>query len=174
MKDNRFKNASGVFFTKELFFETKVGDRSNAVYTLKDYDHTVDGILYPSLSKIYLEEEDLTEYDFAEKYLGGYPHWEKLLASPMISPYIKDWRKRLDLKMRAKALNRIKKKAESPEDKESFQANKFILSGQWRTAEEKSAVGRPTKAKIKEEADRIIKEQSVFDEDYDRIMNNIN
>lgn len=174
MKDNRFKNSIGVFFTKELFFETNVGDRANAVYSLKDYDHTVDGIVYPSLGRIYLEEEDPTEYAFAEKYLGGYPHWEKLVASPMIRPYIDDWRNRLDLQLRAKAFNRIRVKASDPDDKEAFQANKFLLSNQWRGTSSKAGVGRPTKAKIKEEADRLVKEQSVYDEDFERITGAIN
>ena len=174
MKDNRFKNASGVFYTKELFFETNVGDRANAVYSLKDYDHTVNGIVYPSLGRIYLEEEDPTEYAFAEKHLGGYPHWEKLVASPMIFPHIEDWRKRLDLQLRAKAFNRIRMKAEDSTDKEAFQANKFLLSNQWRDAGGKAGVGRPTKAKIKEEADKLVKEQTNYDDDFQRIIGSMN
>jgi hypothetical protein len=55
--------------------------------------------------------------------------------------------------------------------KDAQSADRILLSGGWKTPTEKSNVGRPTKEKIKEEADRLFKEQSVFDEDFERIMN---
>lgn len=167
--DRSFKNDFGVHFIKALFIEWDA-DRNTAIYTLSDKDRTIDGRFYPSLGKLYLEMEDPTEYIFSCSYLDGYVHWKKLCNSGIVSPFIKEWREQLELKIRAQALNNVRKKAENSQDKESFQANKFLLSGQWKTPEEKAKVGRPSKATIRAEADKLVKEQSVFDEDFERIM----
>lgn len=169
----RFKNTNGFHLLKPIFYELDDAEHLQTIYTLKEYDHEVNGIIYPSLRRLYVECEDPTEYEFACLHLDGWVHWKKLSAAVFFQPYLKEWREELEVRLRAKALNRIKVRAAS-NDKDSMQADKILLSGGWKTPEEKTQVGRPTKAKIAEEADKLFKEKSVFDEDYERIMGTAN
>lgn len=168
---NKFKNVMGMYLTKALFFEENTTDRDQVIYTLKDEDHTVGDKVYPSLRKLFVEAEDPTEYNFACEYLGGWAHWKQLSSASFFKPHIKEWREELEIRMRAKALNHIRVKANTKEDKESFSANKFLVQGQWKSQEEKEKVGRPTKQKIKEEADLLFKAKTEIDDDFERIMN---
>lgn len=166
--ENKFKNAIGAHLLKPIFFEYDNSDHLYSVYTLKDYDHTVDGVTYPSLRKLYVEMEDPTEYEFAVKHLDGWVHWKKLTESSFFQSYLKEWREELEVRMRAKALNRIKARAVE-DGKDSFAADKILLAGGWKASEEKSKVGRPTKDKIKEEANKLFMESNEFDEDFKRL-----
>ena len=165
--ENKFKNAIGAHLLKPIFFEYDNSEHLYSVYTLKDYDHTVDGITYPSLRKLYVEMEDPTEYEFAVKHLDGWVHWKKLTESSFFQQYLKEWREELEVRMRAKALNRIKTRA-TGDTKDSFAADKILLAGGWKT-QSTEKVGRPTKDKIKEEANKLFMESSEFDEDFKRL-----
>ena len=164
---NKFKNAIGAHLLKPIFFEYDNSEHLYSVYTLKDYDHTVDGVTYPSLRKLYVEMEDPTEYEFAVKHLDGWVHWKKLTESSFFQQYLKEWREELEVRMRAKALNRIKTRA-TGDTKDSFAADKILLAGGWKT-QSTEKVGRPSKDKIKEEANKLFMESSEFDEDFKRL-----
>lgn len=166
---SKFKNASGTHLLKPIFFELDEGDRPYAQFTLKNYNHTVDGRTYLSLRRLFVEMEDPTEYLFAETYLDGWEHWKKLSGASFFQSYLKEWREELEIRLRAKALLRIKKKAEEG-TKDSLQADKTLLAGGWKTEEERSR-GRPSKQKIRDEAEKLFVEKTEFDEDFERIMN---
>ena len=72
----KFKDKQGRYLTAGLFYETST-DKSTALYTLKDYDHEVNGIKYPSLKKLYLEMCDVTEYAFATEHMGSWNQWKR-------------------------------------------------------------------------------------------------
>lgn len=169
----KFKNASGTHFLKPIFYELDEVSRPNAQYSLKSYDHTVRGKVYPSLRRLFVETEDPTEFLFAEAYLDGWDHWKKLSTASFFQEYVQDWREELEVRLRAKALLRIRVRAESEGAKDGLAADKILLSGGWKPVE-RSSVGRPTKEKIKQEADKLFQERSVFDEDYERIINSLN
>jgi hypothetical protein len=168
--ENKFKNEIGAHLLKPIFFEYDNSSHSYSVYTLKDRDHTWQGVTYPSLRKLYVEMEDPTEYEFAVTYLDGWVHWKKLSESSFFQPYLKEWREELEVRMRAKALNRVKVRALS-DSKDSFAADKILLQGGWKTSEDKEKVGRPSKAKIAEEANKLFTEHSEFDKDFERLIN---
>ncbi len=169
---SKFKNNQGVHLLKPIFFELDEVGRPFAQYTLKNYDHTFEQREYKSLRRLYVELEDPTEYLFAETYLDGWEHWKKLSNSSFFQTYLKDWREELEIRLRAKALVRIKARAEA-NTKDSLQADKTLLTGGWKTEEEKTR-GRPTKAKITEEADKLFKQRSEYDEDFERITGALN
>lgn len=137
-----FKTPQGNFLLKHLFFETTLADKSTVVYTLKDQDH--EG--YPSLRRLYLEIADPTEYTFALRYMDGWAHWERLCESSWFIPYIQRWRRELEVLVRSKALVRILETGAS-NGKESFLANKFLLTGSWKPTGT-NRVGRPNKQEI--------------------------
>lgn len=165
----KFRNSSNGRYLKGLFYEMTSADKSSVSYTLKDWDHTVDGIVYPSLYRLYLEMEDLSEYDFANTHLDGWEHWEMLTSCNWFKPYADRWRKELSLKLKARALNRLKAEAASS-SKNAFLANKYLLEkGFVDTQEGKPGRGRPSKDEIKKAAAEIAILDRRIDEDYERL-----
>lgn len=158
----RFKNSQGVFFTRQLFIELSDSDRTNCLYTLRPEDYTIGGRTFPSLRRLYLEMEDESEYKFAAKYFGGWPHWQKLLNTPWFPEYLQPIRDELKTKLMAESLEQIRKKARSGD----YHANKYLYE---RGLQSDNPVGRPTKEKIKQEAEKIAAEKSTFDDDIARL-----
>lgn len=169
----KFRNATNGRYLKGLFYETTMADKSSVSYTLKDWDHTVDGIVYPSLYRLYLEKEDLTEYDFANSYLDGWEHWEMLTNCTWFKPYVSRWRKELSLKIKAKALSRLKAEAASS-SKNAFVANKYLVEKGWVDSEDKPSRGRPSKDEIKAAANEIAITDRRIADDYERILKEAN
>ena len=124
--------------TQSLFLE--IGYSDYAVYTLKEYDHQYNGKTYPSLKKLYLQEEDPTEYVFAEKHLLGWQHWKRLCENKLIAKHIDEWREELELKIRSQAVRDMQSLCAS--ENGNYSAAKFLADRGW----EKRAAGRPSKA----------------------------
>lgn len=146
---NPYRNRTNGLLLSSLFIENyKPTDTDTALYTLKDRDHTKDGRKYPSLYKLYLACEDLTEYSFAEKYLDGWDHWCKLCAAEWFKPYVQRWRTELELKIKSRALKNIQAEA-AGQTKSSFNANKWLAEKGWMDkTTEPSRRGRPSKDEI--------------------------
>lgn len=160
MKEKEFKvdkskliDVMGRMLTQGLFLEINYDDF--AIYTLKDYHHTKDGKFYPSLKVLYLEMEDPTEYEFANKYLLGWPQWKRICENKVLLRYIVEWREELELKMKAKAVREMQALVNSEQG--SFQAAKYLAEKGW----DKRQAGRPSKAEI---AKKIAIDQHVSDE----------
>ena len=124
--------------TQSLFLE--IGYTDYAVYTLKEYDYPYKGKHYPSLKKLYLAEEDPTEYSFAEKHLLGWQHWKRLCENKVIAKHIDEWREELELKIRSQAVRDMQMLCAS--ENGNYSAAKFLADRGW----EKRAAGRPSKA----------------------------
>lgn len=140
--------------TQGLFLEINYDERF-AVYTLKDYDHTYNGKVYPSLKALYLKEEDPTEYIFASKYLLGWNHWQRMCENKALAKHINEWRNELELKLRAQAVRALRDMCNS--ENGNFQAAKFLADRGW----EKRGAGRPSKAEIEK---RLAQDKVVGDE----------
>jgi hypothetical protein len=164
---SKFRNGSGQLLTTDLFFELAM-DSKKSLYTLKPFDLIVDNEkVYPSLKKLYLEEEDITEFTFAEKYVESYAHWERLLQSRRLKEHFDQWRKELLLKIKSRALKGIIR--DSVKDNK-YEANKFILTNGWVDKTENDTGkkrGRPSKEEIKNELVR----QAEIDKD---LMDDLN
>jgi len=170
MTTNKFKNEMGVLYLKALFFEQVNADKSTVVYTLKNEDHTVDGITYPSLYKLYMSVGDPTEYRFAINHLDSWDHWERLCECSWFKPYVEKWRRELDLKIKSESLARITAMSKVP-SKEQFMANRYMLEKGWVPKEEQSKAqrGRPSKAEIKEAANDLVSTHSRTLTDLERL-----
>ena len=155
-----FKNTSGGFYTKGLFFETTLADKSTVHYTLKDQDHQG----YPSLFRLYMEESDPTEYRFAETHLASWAHWQALTACTWFKPYLRDWRHALELKIKSEALAEIMSLAKAS-GRDKLAANRFLIEKGW----ESSGKGRPSKDDIRKAAMDAVDFSSQISEDYSRI-----
>lgn len=135
MDKSRFVDSAGKPLSQGLFLE--IGYTPHAVYTLKEYDHIWEGRSYPSLKKIYLEMEDVTEYEFASKHLLNWKQWQRLCDNKQVGPYIQEWRDELEYKLRSRAAKEMIEQAASG----SYQATKWILDRGWINR----GAGRPSK-----------------------------
>lgn len=146
---SRFKDKMGRYLTQSLFLEYQYNTEA-AVYTLKDDDYEYEGVVYPSLRKLYLEMMDPTEYEFATKYLWGWDQWQRLAENAQMAAYIEKWRDELEVKIRAQAVKRMLALDSN------FNAVKWAADGHWNVRR-----GRPTKAERERERkirDRVAKE----------------
>jgi len=156
-----FKNSQGVLLTKGLF------EGETQIYNLKNEDTKV-----PSLYKLYMDCEDLTEWEFAQAHLDSFEHWEMICDCNWFKPIVERWRRELALKLKAKALRRLMIEAES-DTKNSFQANRFIIEKGWAGEETKGATkrGRPSKDEIRKATVAIVQSNNRVDEDFERLFN---
>lgn len=162
-----FRASNGKFRTSDLFIEMNQSE-SPAYYTTSNQDRIVDGVVYKSLKQLYLDEEDITEFDFANKYLEGYEHWEQFVNSTRLKDMIDQWRKELVLKIKSRCLKGIIRDAVR---ENKYEANKFLITNGWvdKDHEGKKVRGRPSKEEIKQEITRQASIEKEFEEDLNRI-----
>jgi hypothetical protein len=152
-KRSELLDVQGRPLTQSLFLE--VGYNEMAVYTLKDIDWEWKGKIYPSMKRLYLIEEDPTEYTFANKYLLGWNHWQRLCNNKLTRKHIDEWRDELEMKLRSRAVQEMMAMAR----KGNAGASKWLADKGWA----KRGAGRPTTAEV----DREVKLKSVIDTEYD-------
>lgn len=138
IEKDKLQDTMGRPLTQSLFLELQYSDY--AVYTLKEDDYEYKGKVYPSLKKLYLKEEDPTEYAFATKYLLGWQHWKRLCENKAIAKHIDEWREELELKLRCQAIRDMQNLCAS--ESGNYSAAKFLADRGW----EKRGAGRPSKA----------------------------
>ena len=135
---SKMMDTGGRYLTQSMFLE--VNYEPNATFTLKDNDHEWNGVVYPSLKRLYIEFEDPTEYDFANTYLLGWKHWQKLIGNKMLLNHVQEWREELEFKLRAKGVKNMMLSAAGG----NYQASKWLVDRGW----DVRGAGRPSKAEI--------------------------
>ena len=123
---SKFKDRMGRYITQGLFIDHRY-DETHAIYTLEDEDKEYKGKVYPSLKRLYLEMEDPTEYNFANKYLYGWEHWNVLKNNKELYKEIELWEEELEVKMRAKGVMAMIEMTKGS----NFNAAKWVADGQW-------------------------------------------
>lgn len=89
--------------TVALFEETEDGRTDiKPLWSLKDW------------KEVYLDLKDPTEYLPAIHLIGDWDHWNVLVRSYAVGPYILSWREELKVKLRALAIANIVKQAQDP------------------------------------------------------------
>lgn len=159
-----------MYHTKGLFYEMSLPEDRESMgtsWTLKEDDHHADGKIYKSMKKLYIQMEDVTEYEFAQATLGSYKHWERLLESPLVRPHIEQWRKELNLKLKARAMKSIIKAA-TEDEKLSFQAMKYLADNDY-LEKKGNKRGRPSKDELKAELRKEVSANKTLQDDAARI-----
>lgn len=154
------KDSGGKPITQSLFLE--LGYSSLAIYTLKDDDYEYNGKFFYSLKKLYLEEEDPTEYIFANKYLLGIKHWLRICDNKQFTDIADEWRFELELKLRSQGIKAIIGAAKSGNQN----ASKWLSDKGW---SDRSA-GRPSKTDIEREKKIRMGMEDEFSEDLKRLQ----
>lgn len=171
---SKYKGPTGSYLLRALFFEETNADKSTVLYTLKREDHLYDGITYPSLYRLYMETDDPTEWQFANRYFHGFEHWERICECTWFKEHIAQWRKELELKLKSEALVRIKAAAKTNGSKDTLSANRFLIDKGWEPKEGQQAKrGRPTKEDIRKAASEALSEDKRISEDMSRLGINV-
>lgn len=121
------------------------------------------------LRGIYLKVGDPTEYRFAVRHFpGGWEGWKACCDSQDYIPIIREWREELAAKLASEALQRILYAAEG-ETRDALSANKYIYEAL--VGKDKSSVGRPSNDKIQREARKLLEDERIKEEAFNRIFN---
>lgn len=119
-------------------------------FTIKDYDH--DGLI--SMERVYLEHSsDPTEYTFVEDVFDGdMKHWEMMKNAQYVRKHYQKWKQKAEAKLLSDAMTKIVETAFDANNKNSFQALKYLVERKAVPAETPKR-GRPKKVKEVEEID---------------------
>ena len=144
-----FKDTMGRYVTTGFFKETAGPNKSFVAMTIEE------------ARQRFMKCDDILGIDFADKHLGGYRHWKAIQASPVMQPYVAEWKEELEIRLRSKQLKRIAVLS----DEGQFQAAKFLMDRGW----EKRAAGKPSKEEVVRETRVQSNIAKGFKEDFARI-----
>lgn len=161
---DRLRADNGNKLTRALFVETNQTNPDQILYTLSDRDHPTKG--YLSIYKAYLDMEDASEYEFATKFFGTYRHWRLLCETPWFKPYLEEMRSDLQKKLKSRALRKIILESEDPDNKNYFQANKYLADKGYLEKEQK---GRPSKSQVSSAAKEKAEEDAELNDILSRL-----
>lgn len=130
------KASNGAPITQSLFLE--LGYSDYAIYTIKDEDYEHKGKVYPSIKRLYIEMEDIGEYDFATTYFLSWNHWMRICENKQFTPTVTAWREELEIKLRSRAIKTVIAKTQS---ESGINAAKWVAERGW----SKASVGRPSR-----------------------------
>jgi len=168
---DKFRSGNGQFYTRSLFYEPwaeqahGVQEINKPLFTLYKDEMTLDGLPLISCRKTFIQVGDPTGYKWSEKYLGGWPHLQKLLEAPWFRVAYNQWRSELEAKLQSEMVEKIKDIAKSGSPA-SFQAAKYLAAYGYLPATGKR--GRPSKQEIDNELRRAVNAQASDEEDYKR------
>jgi hypothetical protein len=146
---SKFKDKMGRLLTNSLFYERRQSS-ATPMYTIYATDRVVDGVTYPSLKRLFLEERDIIGYEFANKYLYGWEHWERLQKNKDIRKLITQWKVELDLLIKSETVKAMIESANAG----SVPAQKELLKRGYLEEPEKEKAKEDKKV-VEEEADLL-------------------
>lgn len=159
-----YNNSKAVpVFTLTLEDKIKVGPVTGPEGDLAESDVPR---MYMAIKPIYMKYAyDPTEYAFVENVIGCWAHWEIILNTNKLLPYIEDWRREAAVKRKSMAIRQIieQSKQEGPS---GLAASKWIAEEKWI---EKSSVGKPTahSKQLKNEMNALLSKE--IEEDIKRL-----
>lgn len=156
------KDTMGRPITQSMFYEFEYKLTPQVQFTLSDQDKIIDDRNIWSLKRLFLEMEDITEYNFASTYLLGWKHWKKMDSNKFLGEHFNEWRQELEYKIKANAIEEIIMAAQ---DGQNFAAAKWLAEGGW----DKKGAGRPSKSDIMKQVQQNARSESEFDSDSDRL-----
>jgi hypothetical protein len=161
---NKFRSDMGQLKTLSLFVEHNY-DYSNALYSWGDTDVKNNGKTYPSLKRLYMSTNDITEYEFAVKYFENWEHWQRMLQSPRILDMVEKWREELEIKMRSEAIRGIISES-ATDSKSSYAAKRWLADRGWDVRK----AGAPSKDERRKQSVISTKISSEIAEDLQRMQ----
>ena len=154
-RNGPLKNPQGVRLTQSLFVEMPNDDLPPS-YTMKDYDYEKDGIVYPSLRRLYMDCMDPTEHAFVTlAFDGDWDHWKKIKANDLLVTKLKynEWEEELSAKLRSTGMRGLVRQAQEG----NVNAARWLAEGSW-----KSKRGRPSKA----EKEGMLRQDALLEKEF--------
>ena len=141
MDKKRFLSHNGQRLVKQLFIEwANVGENPYAMYTTAKTDKEVDGVVYLSLYRLYMETKDVTEARFVSTYLYDWDQWKSLCNAPFYKDEVARMRYELKNELVGELVDKLFADAVS-DSKSSKSSAKFLVE---KLSKDKK--GRPTTA----------------------------
>ena len=119
--------------------------------------------------KVFIECEDLTEYEPAMKLVGNWTEWNRLKRDwpTFATTYIKAWIEELEVLFKSRAIKQVMLQAR----KGNFNASRWIAEHGF---DKQHGAGRPTKASQKRAAKEIAEASAETKDDQARVLRLIN
>lgn len=141
----RLRDTTNRRLTSGLFYEFRT-PAASPVWTISSQDRIMDGVLYPSFHRLYIETLDPTDISFVDKYLHrDLEHFELICSNPKLKFNIDHWREEVALRLQSIALKRLTAAAPTSQ-KDALQAAKYLGSRAWEGT--RAARGRPKKQQV--------------------------
>lgn len=166
-----FRSTNGNYRMQALFLERqyKEPDKTHCIYTLgKEHRISAQGNYTYSIYQLYLEEEDVTEYEFACKYFADYTHWKRICNCEWFKPFLAEMRESLTLKLKARAIRGIANIAGDGTSKSQLQALRYLADKGYIDAKAK---GRPSKEEVDAVAKELADERERLEDEFNRVIN---
>lgn len=117
-------------YTKSLFYE-KDPENQTAIYTLFDcrplHYRIIRGLPRYDLRQLYLGVDDITEWNFIERFLYDKDQWEKLQASKEFMAHIKEWRNEQRLRVKSEMFDVLLRDAKDVRSSTKTTSAKYLL-----------------------------------------------
>lgn len=146
-KKHKFRGLGVKWLTEGLFLESAQLTEDNCLYSLQPWDREKKGKFYPSIIKLFVEEEDVSEWNFANKYFDGFQHWKLIRSKPFFADVYATMIEELQTKIQYKA---IKVMLQQVGDGTASQATLSYLTNKGYL--DKAAVGKPKRRKAADKA----------------------
>lgn len=165
MSNSQFIGGNNTFRTASLFLERwqllpPTAKHRQPLFSLHS---DVEGLI--NAQATFVEEGDPTGYKWSQKYIGGYPHWSRLIQTDWFKAAVDLWVSELYAKMRSEALQKVEETA-SGTSRSAFQAAKYLVDRSWEKPT--SQRGRPSKQEINNELRRSTALIEQDEEDFKR------
>jgi len=159
----KYKGNGNKWITQGLFLEVSQTPAS-ILYTLQTWDKAYKGKPVLSLHKLYVEMEDIAEFDFANKYFGNYEHWLRIKCKVFFKPYYTAMVKELNAKLRSRSMKTM---LQQVADGTATQATlKFLANYEYDVIK---GAGRPSKQHVENEVKKEAKLHTIYSNDLERI-----
>ena len=101
-------------------------DVTPPTYTISREDREIDGVVYPSLFRLYMEADDVTEYEFVKRHLHDFKQWKMLCNNKLFKDEIAEWREELRLRKIKQAVAGLEEDAQS-DSRSAKSSAKFLV-----------------------------------------------
>lgn len=160
-----YKSVNNQFYTLPLFYEewVKLAECNKNCDPIFSLQKDVPGMINSRTT--FIRIGDPTGYKWAVKYLGDHAHWIKLMNCPWFVRAYETWKKELNLKLQADAIQRIVEISNSDNPSQALAAAKYVAEEGW----SRQTKGRPSKTMVDQELKRLTEEASNELDDMQRI-----
>lgn len=144
-----------------------IAGRKPSKALFKDYDEEQGIYSLDNFHDVFIECEDMTEYEPALKLVGSWKEWERLKRDfPGLVVFISEWKDELEVKLRSRAVKKILS-LQDGEDQKALAAAKFISENGW---DKRAGGGRPSKKLKDKEARELARAAAETKDEEDRML----